>query len=194
MRLISYLDRLQQKSEGALTLIWSRYSEMTLPGQRAVLPPFYCPLSCVSVSIVCLYSRCAFWQIHTVPIKLPMSSTSDWETRCGDGWQQVCFFWGGGWLFGVAAHAFSTEYWTKWSNKTRNYAENQLYVKTVTSSPVLFRSTFPEMFCLWYNFVRSSHNALYSCKLSTDFSYHKSKNERLYVNVTEKQTCFIPLD
>jgi len=95
MRLISYLDRLQQKSEGALTLIWSRYSEMTLPGQRAVLPPFYCPLSCVSVSIVCLYSRCAFWQIHTVPIKLPMSSTSDWETRCGDGWQQVCFFWGG---------------------------------------------------------------------------------------------------
>ena len=97
-------------------------------------------------------------------------------------------------LFGVASNAGSTEYWVNLSYKTRDVKGNQLYVKTVTSRPVLLRSTFPEMFCLWYAFVRSSHNALYSCKLSTDFSYHKSKNERLYVNVTEKQTCFIPLD
>ena len=74
------------------------------------------------------------------------------------------------WLFAVASHAGSIEYWVSWSYKTRDVNGNQLYGNTVTFCPVLQRSTFSEIFSLWYNFVRSSHNALYSCTLSTDFS------------------------
>jgi len=50
-----------------------------------------CPLSCVSVSIVCRCSRCVFWHLHTVPIELLMSSTSVWLTRIGGRWRQVRF-------------------------------------------------------------------------------------------------------
>jgi hypothetical protein len=120
-----------------------------------------------------------------------MSSTSDWQSRNVDGWQQE--FWGGvggEWLFGVAAHAVSTEYWMKLCNKTRNCIENQLYVKTVTSNPVLFRSTFSEIFCLWYNFVRSSHNALYSSTLSTDYSISQEHERKIVCQCDWKADMF----
>ena len=115
MRLISYFVRLKQKTEGVLTLpapqyrillhcpvtvredltrMSSQYNQLTLPDQRAVLPPVYvasCPRSYVSVSIVCRCSRWAFWHLHTVPIELPKSFMSDLESRSGGRWQQVRF-------------------------------------------------------------------------------------------------------
>jgi hypothetical protein len=135
-----------------------------------VLPPIYCsylPSFCGLVSIVYRCSRCAFWHLHTVPIELPMSSTSDWQSRSGNDWRYVRFLKNNCLELLLMQLAQNTGWTEVIGEKCKG---NQLYVKPVTSSPVLLRSTFFEMFCLWHNFVRSSHNTLYCCTLSTDFS------------------------
>jgi len=51
-----------------------------------------------------------------------------------------------------------------------SYMYKLLHPARFKFDPQLLRTAFSEMFCLWYNFVRSSHNSLHPCTLSADFS------------------------
>ena len=134
-----------------------------------------CSLSCVSVSTVCGCSRCTFWHLHTVPIELPMSST--WDLTVTEwGWLTACPFFGNDCLQLLLMQATQ-----KWSYKTRNIKGWKLYIKTVTSSPVLLQCTISEKFYLWYNCVRSAHNALYPARCLQVFSHPLQEQERTTV-------------
>jgi len=116
MPLISYLVRLKAKNESTLNVsrcriqgtasppcssTWGSYAheQLVQPNWRCLASDqcchlstvATCPRSCALVSLDCGCSRCAFWHLHTVPIELPMSSTSDLQSGSGDGWQHVWF-------------------------------------------------------------------------------------------------------
>jgi hypothetical protein len=144
---------------------YSRYSQVTLPAQRAVLPPIYCShlqlFLYFSIDSLRLQSNHILTSSHgtdrTADVIHMGIAVTEW------GWLTARPFFGI-WLFGVASHAVGTEYRVNWSYKTTDVKGKQLHIKTVTFCPVLLRPTFSAIFSLWYNYVRSSHNALYPAR------------------------------
>jgi len=57
-----------ENSNGLWVCMSSRYSQLKLPGQQAVLPPIYCsylpPFLCVSIDSVWLQSMCILTSSH----------------------------------------------------------------------------------------------------------------------------------
>jgi hypothetical protein len=148
----------------------SWYIQKTLPDQQAVLPPIYCSylpsFLCFSIVSLRLQSMRILTSSHgtdrtTDVIHMGLTAT-EW------GWLTARLFVENCCLELLIIDSAYNSGWT--AVLQRELLTEIRYMHKLTSRSVLLRSTFSEMFCLWYNSFRSSQDTLHSCTLSTDFS------------------------
>ena len=191
------------------TRVSSRHCQLTLPGQRALVPPIYCSylpsflwysidsLRLLSMRIL-TYSNVTDRTADVIHIGLTFTKWG-WPTA------RLCLGkWLFGvpvhavstkWLFGVAVHADSTKHWVNWSYKGEMLRKSVVcknwFIQPSPTSIHIFRNVL-----LVVQFLPQLPQRPLPLHAVYRFLHiHcKNTNERLHVNATERHTLLIPLD